>query len=232
MTPFEKTNGISNTSCSISLQNNFPNTDFDFESRILDILASLELRNWTKAFKNAELCLEAFPNHSNRRIVEALALYARSRHYLINQKLPESIKDCQTYLEKYSDQPHKPAVESVILWDEFRMEFQIKCSDYHSHKFRKAIEVLGEFAEKYPRHTDASRAINYTFRALYHGLFYDEFLQRMDQLEPWWFNESWADDVVFLKAAIYIRTNRGNEARNVLDFYEKNFPTSPIYNQA
>jgi len=219
------------TSCSLYIQRTYPGSDYDFGARILDILARIENKDWEKAQSLSKECLEVFTDHQRSEIIGALYSYSSAMHYSKTANFIKSKETCLEYLEKYPNQFHKPAVEALLSDVKESNEFYVLRRQYSRHNFREAADILFDFYQKHPRSRHAQRALNYTFRALYHGIYYTEFLQRYDSLEPWWFEQSWADDIVFLKAAIFVRTGKGSEARDLLDFFEIHFPDSPLYNQ-
>jgi|GEM_PF-6370136 len=215
------------TSCFLRLQIDFPDSDYAFQASLLVILTELEKRDFEKALQWGEIFLKKYKNHPKKRKLEALTCYARARSFSKASNRLKAIEECKNYFNKFSDQYHKKALEPIISWNEARLEYGYRRREYFKHNFRKAADIMFDYSEQYARFSDLTpRAINTAFHALYHGKYYEEFLERYDNLEPWWFEQSWADDILFLKAAILVRKSQGREARRLLDFLENNFEQS------
>lgn len=220
------------SSCSSWLQNDFPDSDYAFQSAILYILTQMELNDFKKALHIGETYLDKYKDHPKKRELEALISYARARYLSRSSIRLNAIEECKNYLNNFSDQYHRKAVEAILSWNEAWLEYINTRKEYLNSDFRKAADIMFDYAEQYSIYSDLSnQAINRAFYALYYGKYYDEFLKRCNELEPWWFEQSWADDIVFLKAVIFVREGQGREARKTLDYFETNFPKSRLYSQ-
>lgn len=141
-------------------------------------------------------------------------------------KWAESREFFKEYLSKYPDSPYRQYAEEISGASQFALSRAYDA--YWNKDYAKAYTLFGDFATSYPTHSRLDEVLFRKAECLYKQEKYDEFLQECDALLQEKPNRKFADHLLECKIATLIRQGKGAEARTVLDYFERNFPDSPV----
>ena len=206
-----------------SFMNRYPDSPYYSNALALDIICDFRENNYEKFNERWTEFTNKYTNHSLKYLLD----YYKGLTLRRQKKWDEARAFFQEYLVKYPDSPHRKYAEEVT--GNSQIELSLALDIYYKKDYEKARLLLSDFASSYPTHSRIDEILYRKADCLYQLKQNDEFMSESKALINENPRRKYAYMLLYLQSAVFVKQQKGAQAREILDLLENQYRSSDFY---